>query len=456
MTGGIQATGQGESTDDVPVALGPGSDAMMRAIVQSSINPYVILDGTGHVVWVSDRVETLLGSPPQAFIGRHFLEMIDQSSQDAAIAEYAEFTSHAGDALPWVGPPMLLELVHADGSRITCEVSAATGAGFGIDGIVVQIRRWRGAVLLHAAVDALAAGEALPVVLRHLAAIAEHDMPGSAVFVAAGWDGTRFDVVEPAPITALEHGRLCDRIAATPAAEWLPDQDGDNGLEPLAAAHGFASCWSVPVTVRGDQGPSSTLVLLRPVPGRPGPNHTTVQRVASLIALAIESEHNRQAWRRSAVTDHLTDLPNRTGLEEWLDDRAAAAPDASVAVLFCDVDEFKKINDELGHAVGDRILRTVADRLRHSVRDQDLVARWGGDEFIVVCTDPAAAEGLARRLIQHIEQPFRIHDGTAHVGLSIGMTFGTFATPLDELLRTSDRALLEAKGQGRNRYVISR
>ncbi|HEU5083899.1 MAG TPA: sensor domain-containing diguanylate cyclase [Acidimicrobiales bacterium] len=456
MTGGIQATGQGQGADSPSVAVGPGSDAMMRAIVQSSVNPYVILDRTGHVAWVSERIETLLGAPPHAYAGRHFLEMIDPSSHEAAIAEYSEFTSHSGDALPWIGPPMLLELVHADGARITCEVSAATGAGFGIDGIVVQIRRWRGAVLLHAAVDALAAGEPLPVVLRHLAAIAEHDMPGSAVVVAAGWDGTRFDVVEAAPITAREHPGLRAAVATAALTDWLPDTEGGNGLEPLAAAHGFATSWSIPVTVRGDHGPSGTLVLLRPLPGRPGPNHTTVERVASLVALAIESERNRQAWRRSALTDHLTDLPNRTGLEEWLAARAAATPDAPVAVLFCDVDEFKEVNDELGHAVGDRILQAVADRLRHSVRDEDLVARWGGDEFIVLCADPSAAEGLAVRLISHIEQPFGLDEGTATVGLSIGMAFGTFATPLDELLRTSDRALLEAKGQGRNRVVVSR
>lgn len=457
MTRGIHATGQGQSTDDEPVAVAvePGSDAMMRAIVQSSVNPYVLLDRTGHVSWVSERVETLLGAPPQAYVGRHFLEMIDPSSHPAAMAEYSEFTSHSGAALPWIGPPMLLELVHADGSRITCEVSAATGAGFGIDGIVVQIRRWRGAVLLHAAVDALAAGEPLPLVLRHLAAIAEHDMPGSAVLVAAGWDGTRFDVVESAPITAREHPELRSQLATAALTDWLPDDAGGNGLEPIAAAHGFATSWSIPVTVRGDHGPSGTLVLLRRLPGRPGPNHTTAARVASLVALAIESERNRQAWRRSALTDHLTDLPNRTGLEEWLATRAAATPDDLVAVLFCDLDEFKEVNDALGHAVGDRILQAVADRLRHSVRDEDLVARWGGDEFIVLCTDTSAAEGLARRLISHIDQPVRLDEGTASVGLSIGMTFGTFATPLDELLRTSDRALFEAKSQGRNRVVVS-
>lgn len=441
---------------DAATAIEPGSDAMYRAIVQSSVNPYVVLDGTGQVRWVSEKVETLLGAPAESYVGRHFLEMIDPSSHAAVIAEYAEFTASDSRRRPWIGPPMLLELIHRDGSHITCEVSAATGAPFGIDGIVVQVRRWRGTVLLYSAVDALAAGEPLPSVLRKLAAIAEHDMPGSTVFVAAGYDEDRFELVVAAPQTAPEHRALTDTLTRLPRDEWQAVAGETRGLDRVATAAGFESCWSIPVTVRGDAVPTATLVLLRPVPSSPLPHNTTLERVATLVALAIESDRNRRAWRRSAVTDHLTDLANRTGLDEWLSRRAATSPDAEIAVLFCDVDEFKQVNDELGHAVGDHILQVVAERMRRGVRDDDLVCRWGGDEFVVICADPSAAEGLAERLITHIQAPVGLHDGTATVGLSIGISFGTCATPLDDLLRTSDRALLEAKAGGRNRHVVHR
>lgn len=432
----------------------PGSEATLRAIVQTTVNPYVVLDRSGTIRWASARIETLVGAPASSFIGRHFLEMIDPASHEAVLAEYTEFTAPASREMPWVGPPMLLDLLHVDGTRITCEVSAATVDEAGIDGVVVQIRRWRGTVLLYAAVDAMAAGEPLPAVLRRLAAIVEHDMPASAVFVAAGWNGSSFDVVEAAPVTATELGELREVLAKLPEPAWVPDEDGASGLDQLALDAGFASGWSIPVTVRGDDEPSATLVLLRPMPGRPGPNHTTVHRVSTLIALAIESDRNRRAWRRSAVTDHLTDLANRSGLEEWLAARAATTPDDQIAMLFCDVDEFKEVNDRLGHTVGDRILQAVADRLRNSVRDHDLVCRWGGDEFLVVCVDPNAAEALARRLISHLEQPVGLDEGTAEVGLSIGIAFGTYATPLDDLLRSADRALLDAKDEGRSRYVV--
>jgi diguanylate cyclase (GGDEF)-like protein len=186
----------------------------------------------------------------------------------------------------------------------------------------------------------------------------------------------------------------------------------------------------------------------------PLPHSTTVERVATLVALAIESDRNRRAWRRSAVTDQLTELPNRSGLDEWLRAQAVDRADDGLALLFCDVDEFKAVNDHLGHAMGDRTLQVVAERLRRSVRDGDLVCRWGGDEFVVVCADPSAAEALARRLIDHVQDPIGLEQHTARVGLSVGVSFGTFATPLDDLLRQSDRALLEAKSQGRNRYVV--
>jgi PAS domain S-box-containing protein len=326
-----------------------GSDAMLRAIVQSSVNPFVVLDPTGTVTWASDGVHSLLGTSPADHIGRHFLDIIAPSSHEAAIAEYSEFTNREHDR-SWIGPPMLLELVHGDGGTITCEVSASTGTPHGIDGIIVQIRRWRGAVLLFAAVDALAAGAPLDAVLADIAAVAEHEMPGSALFVVTGPTGDRPQIVAAPPVTARSHPDLAQQVLAHLGSVDEPDV---GGLDRLAAGAGFQACWAVPVTVRGDDGPNAQLVVMRSVVGPLGPNHTSVHRTVRLLALAIEAERNRLAWRRSAVTDPLTELANRSGLEEWLADRAERRPDDPIALLFCDVDEFKPVNDRLGHGAGD-------------------------------------------------------------------------------------------------------
>ncbi len=434
-----------------PVA--PGSDAMHRAIVQTATNPYVVLDGHGRVTWCSERVETLLGLPAASLVGGHFLDIVHPSSHEAVLAEYADFTDER-ERRPWIGPPMLLDLVHSDGSRITCELSASTAASHGIDGIVVQVRRWRGTVLLYAAVDSLAAGEPLAHVLAELGAIVEHDLPGSSAFIATGWDGRHFDLVAPATSTPAEHRGLAVRIAELAPEQWCSVDGTPFDSAALAEECGFASCWTIPLTVRGDSRPTAALVVFRPIDTPLRPHNTTIERVGKLVALAVESDRNRRAWRRSAVTDQLTELPNRSGLEEWLQARAAERPDELVALLFCDVDAFKQVNDQLGHAMGDRTLGVVAERLRRAVRDGDLVCRWGGDEFVVVCTDPSAAEDLARRLIATVQEPIRLEQQTAHVGLSVGIAFGPVGAPLDGLVRESDRALLQAKGGGRNRYVL--
>jgi diguanylate cyclase (GGDEF)-like protein/PAS domain S-box-containing protein len=450
----VTDTGEGETDAAVTAAaVAPGTDAMFRTIVQTSVNPYVVLDPDGEIVWCSDRVEALLGHPAAWAIGRHFLDIIHPSSHEAVVAEYARFMEEHGRR-PWVGPPMLLDLTHADGSRITCEVSAATAASHGMPGVIVQVRRWRGTVLLYAAVDALAAGEPLDGVLAKIGAIVEHDVPGAIVFVAAGWNGHRFDVVASAPGTEPTHRRLAADIAELPVEEWCRDESEAHDLAALLEGSGLVSCWSIPVTVRGDVHPTAAVFLSGSTPIPPPIPSTTIERVAKLVALAIESDHNRRAWRRSATTDHLTDLPNRGGLDEWLTRRSGVHRAADIAVLFCDLDEFKQVNDRLGHAIGDRTLRVVAERLRRTVRDGDFVCRWGGDEFVVVCTDPSAAEALASRLIAQMQEPIGLGDRQPEVGLSIGITYGTTISPLDDLLRESDRALLEAKAAGRNRYVV--
>src|SRR3546814_10785154 len=170
-----------------------GTEAMYRAIVQTAVNPYVVLDAGGHVVWCSDRVEILLGLSPETVTGRHFLDIVHPSSHEAVLAEYARFTA-GHERRAWIGPPMLHDLMHGDGPLIPCEVSAATATAHGIAGGIVRVRRWRGTVLLYAAVDSLAAGDPLEDVLARLGAIVEHDVPDSVVFIAAGWDGQRFDV----------------------------------------------------------------------------------------------------------------------------------------------------------------------------------------------------------------------------------------------------------------------
>jgi len=167
-----------------------------------------------------------------------------------------------------------------------------------------------------------------------------------------------------------------------------------------------------------------------------------------------------QHIRHMATHDPLTGLPNRTLL---LDRLAQAIHSArrkrhSVGVLFLDLDHFKTLNDSLGHDIGDQLLRAVTERLRGSIRQEDTLARQGGDEFILVLPDmaePAFAGRVAEHLLRALRAPFALHHHLMHVNASIGIS----VCPVDSddpmtLIRFADSAMYQAKAAGRSDYVF--
>lgn len=160
--------------------------------------------------------------------------------------------------------------------------------------------------------------------------------------------------------------------------------------------------------------------------------------------------------------DELTGLPNRTLFHACLDEalKEGSRRQNLTAALCLDLDNFKNINDALGHAFGDRLLRALGQRLRGVLRDQDTLARLGGDEFAIVLPHLASAEdaqSTARRLIEAVAPPFLIDGHSFAVGLSLGIAIAPddHNTP-EQLLRYADMALYEAKRNGRNRYELFR
>jgi len=162
-----------------------------------------------------------------------------------------------------------------------------------------------------------------------------------------------------------------------------------------------------------------------------------------------------------ATHDPLTDLPNRTLIVDRIEQMLARAgrQGTSVAALFVDLDNFKAINDTLGHQVGDELLQAVAARLHGVVREVDALGRLGGDEFVVLVGDLAADASpslVAERLLDALKQPFKLGpegETTVTIGASIGIAVGDGATA-GSLLRDADIAMYRAKWDGRNRYAM--
>jgi diguanylate cyclase (GGDEF)-like protein len=155
--------------------------------------------------------------------------------------------------------------------------------------------------------------------------------------------------------------------------------------------------------------------------------------------------------------DALTDLPNRVLLQDRLAQALAELPrDKRLAVLYLDLDNFKSVNDTLGHQIGDELLKTVAGRLRNCVREVDTVARVGGDEFAVIHTgieQPNDAAFLARQICEAVKEPCELHGHAVIVDTSIGIALapGDGSDPT-ELLKNADMALYRAKADGRGTY----
>jgi diguanylate cyclase (GGDEF)-like protein len=158
-----------------------------------------------------------------------------------------------------------------------------------------------------------------------------------------------------------------------------------------------------------------------------------------------------------AYRDELTELPNRRGSTRQIDVLVSRARrhGHQLALLMIDADRFKSVNDDHGHAVGDVVLRELAARLRERVRREDVVGRWGGEEFVVALpeTTPDAAAAVAESLRAAVAgRPIEAHGAVLDVTVSIGVAAWT-GQELDELVGRADRALYAAKAAGRDRVV---
>jgi diguanylate cyclase (GGDEF)-like protein len=180
------------------------------------------------------------------------------------------------------------------------------------------------------------------------------------------------------------------------------------------------------------------------------------------VAIHEDITERRRAERRiahMALYDSLTDLPNRVLFFERLRSALSRVPtQGNIAVLYLDVDRFKVVNDTYGHAVGDRVLKGAAGRLRRCAREADTVARLGGDEFAIIQStvhEPSDAALLASRILDEIETPFEFDGHRVAPGVSIGIAIAPRdGLEEDKLLSNADMALYAAKARGRGTYCF--
>jgi diguanylate cyclase (GGDEF)-like protein/PAS domain S-box-containing protein len=270
----------------------------------------------------------------------------------------------------------------------------------------------------------------------------------------------------PDPMTRFDRDLRCtyanpatQEITGTPERELLGRTMAELGREPQEFVDSFENALRhVLATGEGCEREFSVMLTgaRRYLHTRFVPELDENGEVRSVLAVSRDLTERRrieEALAEQAVRDPLTGLANRTLLVSRIRQaiELGTARRGGLAVLFLDLDRFKLINDSLGHAAGDELLAAVADRLREAVRRGDLVARFGGDEFVILCEDVERAEAaeIAERINRCLVRPFTCAGKAIHVRSSIGIAMAEGpAADVDTLLRDADAAMYQVKAAG--------
>lgn len=244
---------------------------------------------------------------------------------------------------------------------------------------------------------------------------------------------------------------LVDDIATDP--KWAD-------IRQYALPHGLRSCWSEPIK------DSSAKVLgafgmYYNHPALPDAKELSdLQAAARLAGIVMERDHDHKRIRELAFTDELTGLASRANFYRHLEEliKTSKKNDQRFAVLYIDLDNFKDVNDSLGHHVGDQLLREMGNRLLAADREMDFVARLSGDEFSILVeniTEECAATRVAQRCLQEIARPVKLSNRSLTHGCSIGIAlYPDHGKELPLLLKAADLSLYAAKKSGKNRYAF--
>jgi diguanylate cyclase (GGDEF)-like protein len=303
-----------------------------------------------------------------------------------------------------------------------------------------------------------------PILLRvcaltasNVAAVAllDRDAPGHARSFVAGADGAL------CPVSRINlDPQITESLQDVPQGMTVQAHQLErySFLEPLRE-RGAEICYVWPIFA----GSEVAAMLSVGYRGAAEPSKDLVRyglQCTSRLQIALSNQDCDAQLYRQAHFDSLTSLPNRVLFRDRLSQELESAADGLPcgALLYVDLDHFKRVNDTVGHIAGDQLLTVVAQRLRSCVKDGDTVARLGGDEFTVILRQVSAVEAIneiAQRIIESLQRPVNIAGRDHQVRASIGITrFPEDGNTIEELLRNADLAMYQAKHSGRSRAVF--
>jgi len=322
--------------------------------------------------------------------------------------------------------------------------------------------------------EMIARSASLPAVLDHLIRLVESQLPGIfGSILLLDEDGIHLrhgaaPSLAESYVKAIDGVRIGPGVGSCGTAAYRREQVVVTdimqdplwaGYRDLAARYGYRSCWSTPILSKHGEvlGVFAMYSMAPRAPSRVEIRHVDI--VTHIAGIAIERKLAEDRIQFMATHDALTGLANRALIQNRFAEAAARAERNGTwaTAVFVDLDNFKRINDSLGHSAGDGLLKVVARRMSACVTSNDTVARLGGDEFVILLVDqPKSAESLAatlQKLRAAIAEPVRLEGRTFHVTCS----FGVASCPddgkdVETLLAKADAAMYRAKDEGRDNF----
>jgi diguanylate cyclase (GGDEF)-like protein/PAS domain S-box-containing protein len=242
---------------------------------------------------------------------------------------------------------------------------------------------------------------------------------------------------------------------------FIPDLDEPPwNSDPARSTAPWRSYFATKLKVHKREFGALVFAARHPHAGVPETDLDVIQLMSLFVTAALERAQHAERMEQLAFFDALTGLPNRVLFDDRIKQTMGVAKryNRGFAIMYLDLDDFKTINDRFGHLAGDLVLKSVADRLIVALRDSDTVARFGGDEFVVlqpVVNGASDSADLAKRIIDAMQAPFTINGEDYPVHTSVGIAlYPQDGLTTEELMDGADRALYRAKRSGRNRWMF--
>lgn len=435
---------------------------VFRKIVDLAPWVVIIVDEVGTITFCRGNVEAYAGYTPDELVGTNILDHIDVAWNPVAVDSVAAAMQGHG-----LRRPMLFRIFRKDGSRVIIETTANSQMDDpDIKGLVGYMRPCDERALIDEVLEAIAGSAPLTETLELLVQLmgAETLEADGAVLYDFDGNAARRAVAAPGLPSVLTGQEPLDVAPWTTALETatscrVPVKELTEPLRTEAAQRGYAWCWAFPVATLN--GLDACLVLWRRLDEDVDETcGMAMTRLVRLTGLVLDREQAAADLMHAAHHDSLTGLPNRTqffaGLQHALE---TDGPTAYVGVLYIDLDGFKPVNDQFGHGAGDEVLRVVAQRLRGVVRSTEVVSRFGGDEFTILCPSVFDTEVLtlmAERIISVVSEPIELDDLEVTIGASVGIGVATRSScSIDAIVDAADAALYQAKQGGKGRWRMS-